>query len=211
MAGNRDTGRRKEVLGFYLTGHPLRKFEEKLRDLGTVNTARLAELEPQSEVSLGGIITSVRTARSKKGDTYASATLEDLEGTVGLLFFPKDYARLSQRLQPEAIVYVKGRLQMEENAQPKVAVSEIAPLESVEPPRATGVVIRVRLGGSNGGVARQLFEICREKNGETPVRLEIERESDFQAILEPDLRIRPDTDFVTRIRKLCGRDSVRLV
>ncbi len=201
----------KEVLGFYLTGHPLRKFEEKLRDLGTVNTARLAELEPQSEVSLGGIITAVRTARSKKGDTYASATLEDLEGTVGLLFFPKDYARLSQRLQPEAIVYVKGRLQMEENAQPKVAVSEIAPLESVEPPRATGVVIRVRLGGANGGVARQLFEIFSEKNGETPVRLEIERESDFQAILEPDLRIRPDSDFVDRIRKLCGRDSVRVV
>ncbi len=201
----------KEVLGFYLTGHPLRKFEQKLRDLGTVDTARLGDLAPQTEVALGGIITSVRSARSKKGEIWASAALEDLEGSVNLLVFPEAYRRLNQLLQPEAIVYVKGRLQMEENAQPKVMVSEIAPLESVEPPKPNGVVIRVRLGSGNGSVARQLFEIFSEKSGQVPVRLELERERDFQAILEPEIRIRPDAEFVARIKKICGRDSVRLV
>ncbi|MBI2817116.1 MAG: DNA polymerase III subunit alpha [Acidobacteria bacterium] len=200
----------KEVLGFYLTGHPLRKFEQKLRDLGTVNCAQLSELAPQSEVALGGIIGAVRSMRSKRGETWASVALEDLEGTVGLLVFPEAYRRLNQLLQPEAIVYVKGRVQMEENSRPKIAVSEIAPLESVEPPMPTGVVIRVRLG-NNGGVARQLYEILSEKNGPVPVRLELERERDFQAILEPEIRIRPDADLVARVKKLCGKDSIRLV
>src|SRR5207253_3175397 len=133
----------------------------KLRDLGTVETAGLADLAPQTEVALGGILTSVRTARSKKGETWASAALEDLKGAVGLLVFPEAYRKLSGLLQPEAIVLVKGRLQMEENAQPKVVVSEIAPLDSVQPQftSASGVVIRVRLGGANGSVARQLFDL----------------------------------------------------
>ena len=73
------------------------------------------------------------------------------------------------------------------------------------------MVIRVKLGNGNGNVAQQLFDILKEKTGQTPIRLEIERERDFQAILEPDLRIRADTEFVARIRKLCGKDSVRLV
>ena len=203
----------KEVLGFYLTGHPMEKYAEKLRELGTVDTSRLAETAPQSEITIGGIITSVRTARSKKGEIWASAVLEDLGGTVGLLVFPEAYKRLSQKLQAEAIVYVKGRLQMEDNSQPKIRVDDIALLDSVEPPTPTGVVIRVKLGNGSGSgnVAQQLFDILHEKTGQTPVRLEIERERDFQAILEPDLRIKPDTELVSRIRKLCGKDSVRLV
>jgi DNA polymerase-3 subunit alpha len=203
----------KEVLGFYLTGHPMQKYAEKLRELGTVKTARLAEMTPKSEIAIGGIITSVRTARSKKGEIWASAVLEDLEGTVELLVLSEAYKRLSQKLQAEAIVYVKGRLLMEDGSQPKIRVDDIASLDSVEPALPTGVVIRVKLGngGGNGNVAQQLFDILQEKTGQTPIRLEIERERDFQAILEPDMRIKPDTDFVARVRKLCGKDSVRLV
>ena len=201
----------KEVLGFYLTGHPLRKYEDKLRDLHTVDTAQLAELATQTEIALGGIITSVRTARSKKGEIWASAALEDLKGSVGLLVFPRDYQRLSGFLRVEAIVFVKGRLQMEENSQPKVVVSEISPLDTAQAPLPSGVVVRVRLGGGNGSVARQLFDVFQEKAGETPVRLELERDRDFQAILEPEIRIRPDSDFLARVRKICGKDSVRLV
>ena len=201
----------KEVLGFYLTGHPLRKYEAKMRELGTVETARLSELAPQAEVTLGGIITSVRTTRSKKGDLWATVALEDLKGTVGLLVFPEAYRRLSGVLQEEAIVYVKGRLQVEESSPPKVAVSEIAPLEGVQPALPFGVVVRVRLRGENGDIAQQLFDVFLEKAGETPVRLELEREGDFRAILEPDAGVRPDAEFVDRIRKICGKDSVRLL
>ena len=201
----------KEVLGFYLTGHPLRRFEEKLRDLGTVDTSRLADLTPQAEVALGGIITSVKTARSKKGDLWASATLEDLKGTVALLVFPDAFRRLSELLQEEAIVYVKGRLQMEESSPPKIMVSEIAPLEGVQPPLPFGVVVRVRLGTGGGDIARQLFDLFQEKPGEVPVRLELERERDFQVILEPESGVRPDSEFVSSVRKICGKDSVRLL
>ncbi len=201
----------KEVLGLYLSGHPLQKYARKLRELGTLDTSRLAELPSQKEVAVAGIIGSIRTARSKKGDLWATATLEDLQGSVELLIFPESYRRLSERLQQDAIVYIKGRTQMEENSPPRIMVSEISPLETVEPALAEAVVIRVRLGKTTGIVARKLFDLFLEKSGDALVRLELERENDFEVLLEPDLRIRPDAEFVSRTQGICGKDSVRLI
>src|SRR5262249_5033107 len=98
----------KEVLGFYLTGHPLRKYQSKLRDLGTIGSSNLANFGGQKDVAIGGIITSIKVSRSKKGDLWASAVLEDLEGTVDLLFFPEAYKNYGEGLKQEAIVFVKG-------------------------------------------------------------------------------------------------------
>jgi DNA polymerase-3 subunit alpha len=201
----------KEVLGFYITGHPLRKYEGKLRELGTVETDRLAETPPQTEVSVGGIVPSVRVARSKRGDLWAAVALEDLRGSVELLVFPEAYRRTGELLQQDAILFVRGRLQMEENAPPKIVTSEVIPLDAAEPKLASAVVIRVRLRGNNGSVARRLFEVFTEKPGEAPVRFELERDGEWQAQLEPELRVRPDADFVARVRAICGKDSVRLI
>jgi len=201
----------KEVLGFYLTGHPLRELQSKLRDLGTFETSALGSLGGQKDIAVGGIITSVRVARSKRGEMWAAAVLEDLQGTVDLLLFPEAYKRYGDELKPEAIVFVKGMVRIEENASPKLSVSELLPLAAVEPSLASAVVIRVRLGRGNGSVARKLHDLFEEKPGEAPVRLEFEREGAFQAQLEPDLRVRPDPEFANRARAICGKDAVLLI
>jgi DNA polymerase-3 subunit alpha len=134
-----------------------------------------------------------------------------LTGTADLLLFPEAYQRCSELLQPEAIVLVRGRLQMEENAPPKIAVAEMIPLEGAEPALASAVVIRVRLGKGNGTVARQLLELFGQKPGEAPVRLELEREGEFEAQLQPEARVRPDAEFAARARAICGTDSVLLI
>jgi DNA polymerase III subunit alpha len=201
----------KEVLGFYLTGHPLRGYQNKLRELGVIESADLENAAPQKEVCVGGIVASVRVARSKRGELWASAVLEDLKGTIDLLLFPEAYKQYGEQLKQEAIVFVKGALRSEENAPPKISVSEMLPLDAVEPSLASAVVIRIRLGRSNGGVARKLFDLFEEKPGEAPVRLEFERAGEFQAELEPDLRVRPDPEFAARARAICGKDAVLLI
>ncbi|MBI4459181.1 MAG: DNA polymerase III subunit alpha, partial [Acidobacteria bacterium] len=201
----------KEVLGFYISGHPLRKYEAKLRDLGTMDSARLPELAPQQEVTVAGILASVRTARSKRGELWATAILEDLKGTVELLVFPEAYRRLTELLVPEAIVFVRGRLQLEENSPGRIVAADLQPLDAVEPALASAVVIHVRLGRKNGNMARQLFDLFAEKRGEAMVRLELERAGEFEALLEMDLRVRPDVEFQSRVERICGKDSIRLI
>ncbi|MCH8269468.1 MAG: DNA polymerase III subunit alpha, partial [Acidobacteria bacterium] len=200
----------KEVLGFYITGHPLQKYEAQMRSLGAAETASLTDHSPQEEVTVAGIIASVRTARSKKGDLWATVALEDLTGKVELLVFPEAHRRLHERLQQEAIVFVKGRLQMEENAPVRIVVAELTPIDAGVPGRST-VVIRVRLQGKNGSAARRLFDLFREKPGNASLRLELERERDFQALLEPDIQVQPDAEFVSTVEQICGKNSVRLL
>ena len=201
----------KEVLGFYVTGHPLCNYESKLRQLGTVDTLSLARLAPSAEVAVGGILNTVRTARSKKGGLWATAKLEDLKGLVELLVFPEAYRRLEEHLRQDLIVFVKGRLQLEENLPPRIVVSDMLPLEAAEAPLPSAVIIRVSLGRGNGAAARQLLELLREKPGEAPIRLELERAGEFQAFLEPEMHVRPDAEFVSRAQKICGKESVRLI
>jgi hypothetical protein len=81
----------------------------------------------------------------------------------------------------------------------------------VEPALASAVVIRVRLGRGNGGIPHRLLDVFGEKPGNAPVRLELEREGEFQAQLEPELRVRPDAEFAARVRAICGKDSVLLI
>ena len=200
----------KEVLGLYMTGHPLQKYEAQIRSLGATETASLPDFSPQAEVAVAGIIAAVKTARSKKGDLWATVSLEDLTGKAELMVFPEAYRRLNERLQKDAIVMVKGRLQTEENAPVRVVVAEMTPLGAETPLRST-VIIRVRLQGENGGAARQLFDLFQKKPGEASVRLELEREREFQALLEPDLRVQPDAEFVSTVEKICGKHSVRLL
>jgi DNA polymerase-3 subunit alpha len=201
----------KEMLGFYLSGHPLRRYQTKLRELGTVESSDLAGVAAQKEIAVGGIIVSVRVARSKRGEMWASAVLEDLKGTIDVLVFPEAYKKYGEELKPEAIVFVKGVVRTEENATPKISLSEILPLDAVEPSLASAVVIRIRLGRGNGSVARKLFDLFEEKPGEAPVRLEFERMGEFQAELEPDRRVRPDPEFAARARAICGKDAVLLI
>ena len=91
----------KEVLGFYVTGHPLEKYSQRLATMTKHDTSSIEEMEHDSTVTLAGILRGLRVKPSKKGDLWASAQLEDLRGAVELLVFPKAYLQLQNVLALE--------------------------------------------------------------------------------------------------------------
>ena len=87
-------GHEKEILGFFITGHPLEKYSEKLLDFHALSTTEVAELKSSTgrdEVLIGGILKGIRVAKSKKGDLYAQGQLEDMNGSVDMLCFADAY------------------------------------------------------------------------------------------------------------------------
>src|SRR6185312_6765228 len=101
----------KEVLGFFVSGHPLDKYAEKLRNLpGVVDTATALEMKPppsngrrgqapENEIAIAGVLVGVKVAKSKRsGELYAQASLEDTVGKIDLICFPKDYERVAESL-----------------------------------------------------------------------------------------------------------------
>jgi DNA polymerase III subunit alpha len=201
----------KEVLGFYITGHPMQKYSQKLRELGTVVSSGLSDIPPQKEISIGGVLTAVKVSRSKRGDLWASGSLEDLEGKVDLLVFPEAFKRFSELLKTDEILLVKGKLQIDEDVSPRLNVSDVRLLEKAEPVLASAVILRVRLGRANGSVAKQLFELIEKKPGGAPIRIEFEREGEFEAQLELERGVRPDEEFKSAARSIVGKDALVLV
>jgi DNA polymerase III subunit alpha len=204
----------KEILGFFITGHPLEKYKDKLADLQALSTAEIGALGRSTgkdeTIVTAGIINNVRVLKSKRGDLYAQATLEDMAGSVDLIVFPEAYKRIGDKVKLEVPVLVKAGVRIEEGANPKITATEIQPLEDAKVPLPQA--LRIRIQSSDEMIVDALHALFLERKGTAPVLFDVEREGDFMAVMEaPGYNVLPDRAFIDRVEKLCGRGSVRRI
>ena len=206
----------KEILGFFITGHPLEKYRDKLADLHTLNTAEIAARKSSTgkdeNISTAGIITSIRVLKSKKGDFYAQGALEDMLGTVEMVVFPDSYRKLADRVKLEVPVLVKGGLRVEEGSNPKLMVNDIQSLEDVKIPLPRSLRIRIPVETANEATVDDLHRLFAQRKGEAKVLFDVERKDDFMVVMEAEgYNVQPDRNFIARIEELCGRGAVRII
>jgi len=206
----------KEVLGFYVTGHPLNTYEEKIRELSTHDSSLLENLGPASqgqEVALCGLLSSLAVKRNKEGKLWATATLEDRAGNIDLLIFTHVYETLRPSLAVDEAVLVRGSLRQEEGGPPKVAVSDMTPLDAarIRLPRQVFLKVRLRSADSGSDAGERLAELFRRKPGETDVCFRLEQRSDFLALLDSGLRVRADREFCSAAERILGSGAVEIV
>jgi DNA polymerase III subunit alpha len=205
----------KEVLGFFITGHPMEKYREKLADFRALSVETITAMASgtgRDEVYAAGIISGVRVMKSRKGDLYAQAVLEDMTGAVEAIVFPEAYRRLQAILKQEIPMLVRCSIRVEEGSNPKIAISQLTPLDEAQPKLPRSIRIKVPLEASTAATVDALYSICSERRGEAKVLFDVERAGDFMVVMEADgYNVCPDRSFVTRVEELCGRGSVRIV
>lgn len=123
----------KEVLGLYLSGHPLKEYEDILNRKTTLKSSDLkgdeVDIEDNSQVTVGGIITDIKMKSTKGEKLMAFITLEDLTGSMEIIAFPTVYEKFSDRLKQDSKVLIRGRVDLKEEEMPKIIAEEIEPLE----------------------------------------------------------------------------------
>jgi DNA polymerase III subunit alpha len=205
----------KEILGFFITGHPLEKYLDKLADFGARNIEDLLHMHQSTgkdELYVGGIMSGVRVAKSKRGDFYVQGTLEDTTGAINLFVFSKEYAKLGDKVKLEVPVLIRGGLMVEEGANPKLSVTEITPLEDAQPRFARALRIRIPLETATPETVDALHALCSECKGEAKILFDLERDGDFMVVMEPQgYNVQPDRLFIKKVEELCGRGAVRLI
>ncbi|RPI07807.1 MAG: DNA polymerase III subunit alpha, partial [Acidobacteriales bacterium] len=139
-------GGEKEMLGFYVTGHPLDQYKDKIGELATHDSSTLEGLEKGNEVILCGIPTGIQRRRNREGKPWASFQLEDMQGAVDGLLFTTNYERLQGDLIEDRAVMVKASALPEQNGPTKVSVLDIVPLEVARVALPSLISIRVWLG-----------------------------------------------------------------
>jgi DNA polymerase-3 subunit alpha len=196
----------KEVLGFYVTGHPLEQFRDKIADLASHTTDGLEGLDRGVEVSLCGILTGIQKRRTKEGKSWSSMQLEDLSGTIDAVVFTNNYERLAEFLVEDKAVLAKALVLPEEGAPPKISIQDLTPLEAACVQYPSLISVRVPLGRSDG-LPNALGELFQKKPGETSVRLRLEKARDFSLLLDVSEKVRPDREFKAEILRLCGPEA----
>jgi len=205
----------KEVLGFYVTGHPLARFAGEIARFAD---AKVAELPSRAErsVRIGGVLTNLKRQKIKKGvnegKTMLKATLEDTTGSVSICIFASLYERVGSWLRAELPVLVTGTPR-ESGPAYEITVSEITPLDGIHERWAREVKIRVNLAFVDEKVLARLKEKLSSHPGTTPVSIRLFRPGDFEATLKAadSMRIALSPNLTSEIRALAGEDSVEYV
>jgi DNA polymerase-3 subunit alpha len=213
----------KDVLGFFVSGHPLDKYREKLRNLKVFDTVTACEMKPEpqqfrrgqentaSEISIAGVITGLKVAKSKRGEMYAQAALEDTVGKIELIAFASAYEKLAEKLKIDVPVLVRGTLRGDEDAAPKLSVSSIQALEDVKLKLPDALRIRVPLHSPDAALLTKLDAIFRAAPGAGKLLLNLEEPGEFCAVLEPGLAVAADVAFIEQVESLVGRGAVQII
>src|SRR6185312_3678321 len=165
----------KELLGFWVTGHPLDRYADKIAELATHDTQSLEGLNKGADIAICGVLTGITRKRNKEGKPWAAMVLEDLTGSVEALVFTTSYERLAAQVMEDQAVLVRGLALPEENASTKISVQEIIPLDNARIDMPSVISIRVWLGRNGiADKASALEELFRRKPGDTQVRLRLE-------------------------------------
>ena len=206
----------KEMIGFYVTGHPLDQYKDKALELASHTTSGLENLPRNTEVALCGILATIQRKRTKEGKPWAAMQIEDLEGSVEAMVFSTQYERLNAALVEDQAVLVRGLVLPEENAPPKISVQEIVPLEVARLNLPSLISIRIPMNGAGAADqdadrATALNALFHSKPGETEVRLRLEKARDFSVILDITVRVRPDKEFCAEVARICGSEAMEIL
>ncbi|MEE2822303.1 MAG: DNA polymerase III subunit alpha [Acidobacteriota bacterium] len=202
----------KEILGYYVTGHPLLEYTKELEKFSGVSANQIGEDISGQKVSIGGIVTNLRHLRTRKGDSMASFQLEDLSGTVSVLVWPNAWEQHSSLIKNDFPVLIKGQCEVDGKGVARVLCSEVSALDSLWEKGINKTCIRIPLPSLNDHKVSQLHSLVTSFPGNCPLEFELVEEKTYRihVIPEEGILIDPIPSFVEAIENLFGENSINL-
>ena len=211
----------KEMLGLYVSGHPLSEYQSILdknvnlyskdmliggneEDNGDIEL-ELKKLTDSMRVTVGGIIASKKTKTTKNNNLMAFIGLEDLYGTMEIIVFPTIYERFSQLLQQESIVLVNGRLSLREDEQPKIICEEVLPIKSLD---EKGLYMYFEKEMTREESV-SLIALLKYFNGSTPTFIRKKNDEKFKK-LDRQYWIDVNNDILEELESRLGKENISL-
>ncbi len=204
----------KEVLGIYVSGHPLEKYETLWRrgitnvttDFALDEETGASKVTDNSSAVIGGMITSRKIKYTKNNQTMAFLNIEDLVGNVEVIVFPKSYEKNHELLIEDRKVFVRGRVSCEEDKPSKLICEKIWPFEEV--PRE----LWVQFADKQEYQAREgeLFDVLRHSEGKDHVLIYVRSERAVRR-LGDNWTVQADDAMIARLAEIFGTENVKIV
>ena len=202
----------REMLGLYVSDHPLNGIEATLRSSTDCAISMLHgdDSYDGKVVTVGGLVTGVNRKLTKRGDSWAIVALEDLEASVDVMVFPKAYLEMGHYCAQDAVLLVKGRVDLSEEGELKFVAMEMSvPDLSTDTQRSGPVVINLTANRVVKPVVDRLNEILMTHPGTTEVHLEVRNGTRTTVLDLQSTRVSPTPAFFADLKQLLGPGCLR--
>ncbi len=202
----------KEALGFYITGHPLTKFDDLLDKFTNANTISLKEKNDGEIVRIGGIIINIKTIKTKKGDLMAFVTLEDQHRTVEIIIFSSVYAAVHELLVEDNTVIIQGRVKRDENSV-KILADTIVPIEKAEETWTASIHFNLDKNKTGKDLLLRLNDILKRYPGSCNAYIHLfsPEETDTVIALPDTMKLKAGLALTSAVNELLGYNAVETI
>ena len=197
----------KEVLGLYVSEHPLHSVRDQLRRKTDCPLADVERRRDGETVTVGGIVSALKHLTTKKGEPMVFMRLDDVTGGAEVVVFNSVYAHARELCVMDRILIVRGRIDHKQEGETKLLAMEVAPFEAVAERKEVTIKIDARV--ARAGVVRDLALLVKDFPGDSRVNLLLEMsEGTKQFVLGPQYKVKPVPDFFAEAKALLGEAAI---
>ena len=202
----------KEILGFYISGHPLEKYKDIIKQKTNMSTIQIKEIKEdnmslsqieKTKINIIGMISKVKITTTKKNDMMAFLTIEDLFSHIDVIVFPKMYHSLSAEIAEDKIVYITGRLSVEDDdVENKIIAERIENIENIELEKK----IYIRVADFENFEHKKEIEKLTDYTAKIKLYFYDEK---TKKVFSKNQRINEDEDTINKLKNIVGDDNIR--
>ncbi|HOW27435.1 MAG TPA: DNA polymerase III subunit alpha [Elusimicrobiota bacterium] len=197
----------KEVLGIFVSGHPLARYRKELSSYTTHNLGKLPE---SGSARVAGMIMNTKKTLTKTGKAMARFKLEDLEGEVECIVLPKTYTPdVAQHIVSHEMIVVKGRVESKGTVK-EILVDELVPLKAAREKLVRRVWLKISTTGLKDDTLAKLDKICADHQGKCSLVFQVQTPTHGQFALLTQKHVQPSEGFLQQVERLMGKDCWEL-
>ncbi|MEE8638704.1 MAG: DNA polymerase III subunit alpha [Candidatus Margulisiibacteriota bacterium] len=195
----------KEMLGLYISSHPLEYLRDSLEGQTSARIADVSEMREGGMLKIGGLLSDCRRLTTRRGDMMLVAKIEDLSGNISLVVFPKTYERCSAMLNNDEVVVVKGRINRDMRTDEFNIVAEtVEPMEELEKIRSLHIEL---VGIRDKDILSRMREILSFFKGQDPVLIQMDGK---RVALGRNFHVDINPEMVSQLEELLGSGAVNV-
>lgn len=203
--------REKEVLGFYVSGHPLDPYRNEIQAFSTISLGRLEDLRDGQQVCVCGMVTAVKTHFDRRKRPMAFFSIENFTGQIEILAFSDAYQNYRELIQQDNIIVVKGKISCREEEKPKILLDEVLSLSEAWQSLTRACYISFQAEKLQEQTIKRVQQILRTNRGKVNLYFQVKQgDTHKQVYRSTKFSVRPNQEMLQRLEDLLGPENVWL-
>jgi DNA polymerase-3 subunit alpha len=209
-SGDQSLSLEKELIGFYVSGHPLDNVRAEIEQLANASLGDTSDLGDQQMVRLAGVVTEIRRATTRKGKAMATVTLEDFTGSGELLVFGDVLENFGHLIRKEAKLVFHTKVSCREDEDPKFITQEIYTVEEARAEFARSLWIMLNDSSLNESTMDALEDLFLKHSGNVPVFFKVQQKGETKIMQSRRYRLKTSLDVLKEVQGMLGMSQVKI-